>query len=91
MPATPPSVPPPPAAEPIERELLLRSVVALSYERERCADCGRTPLIGEHVHLYEPAELVCELCSTLRREAPIATEPVRHGGHGHTVRIRRAA
>ena len=26
---------------------------ALEADRSRCADCGRTPLIGEQIHLYE--------------------------------------
>ena len=54
-----------------------------------CADCGRTPLTGEHVHLYDGrgGEVVCELCRTLRRDAPVASEIVRHCEHGHTVRL----
>jgi len=81
-------------AEPIthiqqfERSLLRRSVGALAADRHRCADCGRTPLIGEHVHLYERDRgIVCELCRPLRREHPAATELVRHSEHGHTVRL----
>ena len=35
--------------------------------------------------------IVCELCSPLRREHPVATELVRHSEHGHTVRLTRAA
>jgi hypothetical protein len=82
--------------EQLERVLLRRSVGALEADRHRCADCGRTPLAGEHVHIYgspparPPARaegIVCELCRTLRREAPVATEIVRHSEHGHTVRL----
>ena len=40
--------------EQLERVLLRRGVGALEADRHRCADCGRTPLTGEHVHLYEP-------------------------------------
>jgi hypothetical protein len=82
--------------EQLERHLLQRGVGELEAGRDRCADCGRTPLIGEHVHLYggeseTPHRLVCELCRVTRREAPVASEIVRHCGHGHTVRITRAA
>src|SRR2546430_1971333 len=42
-----------PAADPFERSLLRRGMGALEAERDRCAECGRTPLTGEHVHLYE--------------------------------------
>jgi hypothetical protein len=79
--------------DPLERLLLRRGVGALEADRDRCADCGRTPLTGEHVHLYEGRRggLVCELCRALRRRAPAATELVRHCEHGHTVRLTRVA
>jgi hypothetical protein len=75
--------------EHLERHLLRRGLGALEADRDCCADCGRTPLTGEHVHLYDGAGggLVCELCRTLRREAPVASEIVRHCEHGHTVRL----
>jgi hypothetical protein len=81
-----------PHVEQLERVLLRRSLGALEADRHRCADCGRTPLTGEHVHLYRspPAHadgIVCELCRPLRREGPAATEIVRHSEHGHTVRL----
>jgi hypothetical protein len=78
--------------EQFERLQLRRGVGALQAGRDRCADCGRTPLVGEHVHLYGRVPgIVCELCSALHREHPVATELVRHSEHGHTVRLRRAA
>jgi hypothetical protein len=75
--------------EQLERFLLRRGVGELEADRDRCADCGRTPLTGEHVHLYDGrgGGLVCELCRTLRREPPVASEIVRHCEHGHTVRL----
>jgi hypothetical protein len=75
--------------EQFERFLLRRGVGALEADRHRCADCGRTPLIGEHVHLYDGRKqsIVCELCRLLRGKPPIATEIVRHAEHGHTVRL----
>jgi hypothetical protein len=74
--------------EQLERVLLRRGVGALEADRHRCTDCGRTPLIGEHVHLYGRAQgIVCELCRILRREAPVASEIVRHSEHGHAVRL----
>jgi hypothetical protein len=78
-----------PEVDRFARLLLRRGVGTLQADRERCADCGRTPLTGEHVHLYEGrrSALVCELCRPLRREPPVATELVRHSEHGHTVRL----
>jgi len=75
--------------EQLERHLLRRGLGALEADRDRCSDCGRTPLTGEHVHLYDAngGELVCELCRTLRRDAPVASEIVRHCEHGQTVRL----
>jgi hypothetical protein len=79
-------------ADRFERVLLRRGVGALEADRDRCADCGRTPLTGERVHLHERvAGIVCELCSSLRREPPVASELVRHCERGLTVRITRAA
>jgi hypothetical protein len=79
---------PPTHIEQLERSLLRRGLGALVADRHRCADCGRTPLVGERVHLYEHAKgVVCELCRPLRSEHPAATELVRHSEHGHTVRL----
>jgi hypothetical protein len=81
--------------EQLERKLMMRGLGALEAGRSRCADCGRTPLVGEHVYLYgalpprpgREAQTVCELCCQLRRESPIASDIVRHAGHGQTVRL----
>jgi hypothetical protein len=76
-------------AEQLERFLLRRGVGALQADRDHCIDCGRTPLTGEHVHLYDGLDggIVCELCRMLRHEPPVASEIVRHCEHGHTVRL----
>jgi hypothetical protein len=79
----------------LERSLLRRGVGALEADRHRCVDCGRTPLTGEHVHLYEGREerggrgerIVCALCRLGHRDAPLATELVRHCEHGYAVRL----
>jgi hypothetical protein len=78
--------------EQLERSLLMRGLGALTADRTQCSDCGRSPLIGEQVHLYDGcsasgSEVVCELCRQLRRERPLASETVRHGEHGQTVRL----
>jgi hypothetical protein len=75
----------------LERELLRKSVGALSATRHSCADCGRTPLTGEALHVYAGAVSVCELCRPLRREAPERSERVRHSEYGLAVRVRRLA
>jgi hypothetical protein len=86
LPCVAPTVP---DARRFERILLRRGLGALEADRNRCADCGRTPLTGEQVHLYDGRRggIVCELCRPLRREAPVASELVRHCEHGHTVRL----
>jgi len=78
-----------PHVEKLERFLLRRGVGALEADRSRCINCGRTPLTGEQVHLYDGRRhgIVCELCRPLRREEPVASELVRHCEHGHAVRL----
>ncbi len=73
----------------LERVLLQHGVDALEADRDRCAHCGRTPLTGEQVHVYPGRRrgIVCELCRWRRRDAPVASELVRHCEHGHTVRL----
>jgi hypothetical protein len=73
----------------LERALLRKSVGTLAGGRDRCADCGRTPLIGETLHRYAAGVTVCELCRSLRRGAPERSERVRHSEHGQAVRIHR--
>jgi hypothetical protein len=75
--------------EQFQRMLVRHGVGTLEADRHRCADCGRSPLIGEVVHLYEGRSggVICELCRQLRREAPVATASVRHSVHGHAVRL----
>jgi len=75
----------------LERELLRKGVGALAADRCLCADCGRTPLFGERIHLYPRGRVVCELCRLLRTARPERTELVRHAEHGQTVRLRRVA
>jgi hypothetical protein len=75
--------------EQLERVLLRRGLGELEANRDRCADCGRTPLTGEHVHVYaDPQQrIICELCRAHREDAPLASELVRHCEHGHAVRL----
>jgi hypothetical protein len=76
----------------LERELLRKGVGAREAGRHHCADCGRTPLVGERVHLYERGAVVCALCRPGRRAAPERTQIVQHSERGQTVRLRvRAA
>jgi hypothetical protein len=70
----------------LEGELLRQALYSFSAGACRCADCGRTPLIGERVHVYEDGRVMCELCRPHRREEPIRCERVR-GEHGHAVRV----
>ncbi|MCW3011272.1 MAG: hypothetical protein JWO90_1676 [Solirubrobacterales bacterium] len=72
----------------LERQLLRRSVTELSADRHACADCGRTPLVGERYHRYARGKVVCELCRPRHADAPQTTDVVRHSERGHAVRLR---
>ena len=72
----------------LERLLLRRGVGELEAGRCRCADCGRTPLVGEDVHRYGRGVVVCELCRALRSEPPQKTERLRGAEGGQTVRVK---
>lgn len=73
----------------LERELLRKSVDALRADRDRCHDCGRTPLVGERIHHYVGGRVACELCRQLRREQPERSELVHSAEYGHCVRLTR--
>lgn len=75
----------------LERALLRRSVGTLEEERHVCADCGRTPLIGETVYRFARGASVCELCRQLRRGEPEDSLLVRHTEDGLAVRVHRVA
>ena len=77
----------------LETALLRKSVDTLEAGRSACADCGRTPLVGERVYRFGRGVKVCELCRTLRRDEPESSQLVHHSEHGQAVRIvvRRAA
>jgi hypothetical protein len=75
----------------LERELLRKGVGAREAGRHHCSDCGRTPLIGERVHIYARGAVVCELCRPGRRKTPERSQVVPHTERGHTVRRREPA
>jgi hypothetical protein len=76
----------------LERALLRKGVGLREAGRHHCSDCGRTPLVGERVHIYTRGAVVCELCRPRRRAAPERSQTVHHSERGHTVRLRvRAA
>jgi hypothetical protein len=76
----------------LELELLRRGVGDRTRSGRRCADCRRTPLIGERVYHYEGGKMRCELCRPLRREQPVSSDLVHGPEHGHgVVRITRVA
>jgi hypothetical protein len=70
----------------LETALMRKSVDTLEAGRHLCADCGRTPLIGERMFRFGATSTVCALCTPLRRTEPDAVELVRHSEAGITVR-----
>ncbi len=58
----------------------------LAEDRHRCADCRRTPLVGEHVHVFSGGAVVCALCRAGHAGEPERSELVRHSELGHAVK-----
>jgi len=77
-------------SRPREISLLGHSLAAMVAGRHRCWHCHRTPLVGEHVHMYGD-RLVCELCRHLRREPPGATVVVHSPEYDRAVKLRPRA
>jgi hypothetical protein len=72
-------------SRPREISLVRTSMRALAAGRRLCADCQRTPLVGETVFIYGE-RMVCELCRPLRRERPVREEVVHSGERDLTVK-----
>lgn len=64
-----------------------RGVGSVTERRETCHECGRTPLVGERVHLFRGAQMLCELCKAMRGEEPESSRLVHGPAFGHAVRI----
>jgi hypothetical protein len=60
--------------------LLRKSVGALASNQDRCSDCQRTPLPGEHLHEMDTGRVLCELCLLAlpeeKRRAAVSSERV---------------
>jgi len=70
----------------LEIALLRKSVGELTADRHLCADCGRTPLVGERMYRFSGHGTVCALCRRDHRAEPDASVLVRHSERGFTVR-----
>jgi hypothetical protein len=70
----------------LERRLLRKGVDARRDGADQCADCGRTPLIGERMHRAGAAE-VCELCHVRSGAVRGESRLVHHAEHGVSVRV----
>lgn len=53
-----------------------------------CDDCGRMPLIGEHVAHYASGAMLCELCRVLHAGRPVRESLVKHSADGDGPRVR---
>jgi len=77
-----------------EEHLLHSSLDALSRERCACDDCGRTPLVGETIHVYEQRrgeQVLCELCAARSRREPRERRKIAHSAARGVLRLPRAA
>jgi hypothetical protein len=78
------------ASSALETALVRASVGALRDTRHCCRHCHRTPLVGEHVYVYDSGrrgpDIVCELCRPLRTAVPDRMVLVRSAEQRATVR-----
>jgi uncharacterized protein YndB with AHSA1/START domain len=70
----------------LERALLRKGLGELRAGVSTCTDCGRVPLVGERVHVFDHERIVCELCRPGHGGEPLRAERVRGGERGQTVR-----
>jgi hypothetical protein len=70
----------------LERQLLRRWVRRTTVNRWACSTCGRSPLVGERLHVYAPEGIEKAVCDLCLKSAPdrafgelIRTERVRAG------------
>ena len=54
---------------------------------EQCHRCGRTLIVGEHVHVYAGERVVCDGCRSLELEPPQLVRNVHGPAFGNTIRI----
>jgi hypothetical protein len=71
----------------LELALLRKGLDERLAGSERCGCCNRTPLVGEHVFVYQSGMIACALCRQRQRESPVGTRMVHGPEFGHTLRI----
>jgi len=77
-----------------EQRLLRGSVDALSSERCSCHGCGRTPLVGESVAVYETRRgdrVLCAQCEGRTSREPVERRRIESVGARAVTRLPRAA
>jgi hypothetical protein len=71
----------------LELALLRRGLDERLAGSERCTCCHRTPLVGEHVYIYDSGVTACELCRERQQTDPRSSRLVHGPEFGHTMRI----
>jgi hypothetical protein len=72
-------------------KILRRSLATTAHRGAECSRCGRTPLVGELMHVLESERMVCQLC--VKRLRARDGEPVRQERihAGRPLAVARAA
>jgi hypothetical protein len=79
----------------LELQLLRRGLRGMAANRWACSRCGRSPLVGERLHVFAPQgqeQSVCSLCVRAAEGSlgePVRVERVRAGER--PLNVRRAA
>ncbi len=76
-------------AKEIASILMRNSLDRLQSDEAQCSRCGRTPLVGEVLHVLESGKRVCSLCVARlpsREGEPVGVERVRSSARPLAVR-----
>ena len=81
-------------AKDMDSILMQTRLGAVPQDGPRCSSCGRSPLVGERMHVFDSGTTACSLCAprlVASEGEPVADELVRSTARRLAVVQQRAA